>query len=223
MRNHVSWLVAALMLDVGSSCAWAQEKGTARTFTFSKDSLDKIPAGWKAEHTGTGGGGIWKVVADSTAPSKKGHVLAQTGASPGSVFNLCVADDTNAKDVEVTVAFKANKGKKDQGGGIVWRYVDAENYYVARFNPLEDNYRLYKVVAGNRIQLATKEDIIVPAGEWHSLTVKMVGDRIECFLDGKKHLESKDGTFPKAGKVGLWTKADAQTSFDQCIISAYKK
>jgi hypothetical protein len=215
------WLTSLAFVLLSSMPLLAGEKG--RTITFSRDSLDKLPAGWKADHTGKGGGGSWKVVADDTAPSRKGHALAQTGASPGPVFNLCVADDTNYRDVEVTVAFKANKGEKDQGGGIVWRYQDAGNYYIARFNPLEDNYRLYKVVAGKRIQLATKEGIKVPAGEWHTLTVMMRGGQIECSLDGKKHLDFKDDTFQKAGKVGLWTKADAQTSFDQFIITALKK
>src|SRR5262249_51231464 len=173
--------------------------------------------------TGKKGGGVWKVIVDSTAPSKTGHVLAQTGESPGPVFNLCVADGTSSQDVEVTVSFKARAGEKDQGGGIVWRYQDANNYYIARFNPLEDNYRLYKVVAGQRLQLATKEGITVKVGEWHTLTIKMNGDQIECYLDGKKYLTAKDRTFQKAGKVGLWTKADAQTSFDRFIIAALKK
>ena len=82
-----------------------------------------------------------------------------------------MATDTNSKEIEVRVAFKAVRGKKDQGGGIVWRYQDANNYYVARMNPLEDNYRVYQVVAGERIQLATKEDLKVPVGEWHTLKV----------------------------------------------------
>jgi hypothetical protein len=141
-------------------------------------------------------------------------VLAQTAAGPSLLFNLCVQQDGDYKDVELRVAFKAIKGDKDQGGGFVWRYQDANNYYVARMNPLEDNYRLYHVVAGKRTQLETKEELKVPTGTWHTLLVKMVGDRIECYLDDKKQLEAKDATITKAGKVGLWTKADAQTHFD---------
>ena len=82
-----------------------------------------------------------------TAPSKSGYVLAQTSAGPKALFSLCVADDTSFQNVEASVAFKAVQGKEDQGGGIVWRYQDANNYYVARMNPLEDNFRVYKVVA----------------------------------------------------------------------------
>jgi hypothetical protein len=190
-----------------------------RLFRFGKADVGKLPKGWTADKTGTGAGSVWKVVADDTAPSKKGYVLAQTAESPGPLFNLCVAENTSYKDVEASVAFKAVKGDKDQGGGIVWRYQDANNYYVARMNPLEDNYRLYKVVAGKRVQLATKEDLKVPVGTWHTLMIKMTGDQIECFLDGKKYLEGKDDTFSKAGKVGLWTKADAQSFFDDMQIT----
>jgi len=185
-----------------------------RVFRFDKEQVGKAPAGWTVDRTGKGDGSVWKVVADPTAPSKTGVVVAQTAESPSALFNLCVADGTSYRDVEARVAFKAIKGNKDQGGGIVWRYQDANNYYVARMNPLEDNFRVYKVVAGKRIQLETKEDLKVPAGEWHTLRIKQVGDKIECYLDGKKYLEATDNAIAKAGKVGLWTKADAQTYFD---------
>ena len=117
------------------------------------------------------------------------------------------------------VSFKAVKGEKDQGGGLVWRYQDANNYYVARMNPLEDNFRVYKVVGGKRSKEFQSADVKVPAGEWHTLKIKHVGDHIECFLDGKKHLDVKDDSIDKAGKVGLWTKADAQTYFDNLKVS----
>jgi Domain of Unknown Function (DUF1080) len=210
MRNLLASVVF-LGLVAGFGLA-ADEK--ARTFTFTKDEVGKLPKGWKADHTGKGEGSIWKVVADDTAPSKKGYVLAQTAEGPNPFFNLCVAEDTKYQDVDITVSFKAIKGKLDQGGGVVWRYQDADNYYIARMNPLEDNFRVYKVVAGKRIQLQTKEDLPVKAGEWHTLRVKMAGDQIECFLDGKKYLEAKDDAFKGSGKVGLWTKADAQSHFD---------
>lgn len=188
-------------------------------FRFTKEDVGKLPTGWKAGKTGEGEGSVWKVIEDATAPSKSGVVLAQTAEGPGPLFNLCVVEDSNRLDVEASVAFKAVKGKKDQGGGILWRYQDANNYYVARMNPLEDNYRVYKVVAGKRIQLGTREELKVPAGEWHTLKIKQAGDRIECYLDGKKELEAKDDAIAKAGKVGLWTKADAQTYFDDFKVS----
>jgi Domain of Unknown Function (DUF1080) len=208
---------SVVLVSLLAATLFAAEDKT-RTFPFKKADLDKVPAGWKADHTGKGEGSVWKVVADDTAPSKKGYALAQTAEGPNALFNLCVADEPSLKDVEIAVAFKAVRGKKDQGGGLVWRYQDANNYYVARMNPLEDNYRVYKVVAGKRIQLETKEDLKVPVGEWHTLKVKHVGDHIECFLDGKKHLDAKDNTIAKAGQVGLWTKADAQSHFDNLTV-----
>ena len=193
--------------------------GNPAVVRFSKDDLGKVPAGWKAAQTGKGAGSVWKVVADDTAPSKTGFALAQTAEGPSSLFNLCVADGPRVRDVEAGVAFKAVRGKKDQGGGLVWRYQDANNYYVARMNPLEDNYRLYHVVAGKRTQIDGKEGLKVPAGEWHTLKVTMRGDRITCYLDGEKQIEATDSTFRGAGKVGLWSKADAQTSFDDFRVS----
>jgi hypothetical protein len=211
------WVLLVGVVLLSTAVLSADEK--ERALRFSKGDVGKVPAGWAADKTGRGEGSIWKVVADDTAPSKTGFVLAQTAESPGSMFNLCVANDTNFKDGEITVAFKAMKGKADQGGGIVWRYQDANNYYVARMNPLEDNYRLYHVVAGKRTQIAGKEGIKVPAGEWHTLKIEMQGDKFECYLDGKKEIEARDSTITKAGKVGLWSKADAQTYFDDFKVS----
>ena len=125
------------------------------------------------------------------------------------MFNLCVAR-THFKNLEYPSPSRRFHGNLDQGGGIVWRFQDHENYYIARMNPLEDNYRVYKVVAGKRIQLQTKEGLKVPAGQWHTLKIAMQGDRIECFLDGAKQLDVRDEAFQQAGKVGLWTKADAR-------------
>jgi hypothetical protein len=206
------WLGAALVV-VFATALLAEDRKT-QALRFSKNDIGKLPAGWKAAQTGKGEGSIWKIVADDTAPSKSGVALAQTAESPNALFNICVAEGTSFADVEVMVAFKALKGKNDQGGGFVWRYQDANNYYICRMNPLEDNYRVYKVIDGKRIQLQTKEELKVPVGEWHTLKVKMQGDRIECFLDGKRELDVKDATISKGGKVGLWSKSDAQTEFD---------
>ncbi len=214
-------LVALVLVAV----TWARDNGEKPdhdgegTIRFSKKELGKVPKGWTVDKTGKGEGSVWKVVADETSPSKTGYVLAQTAKSPGRVFNLCVVDKSKYRDVEIEVAFKSVKGKVDQGGGPVWRYQDANNYYIARFNPLEDNYRFYKVINGRRTQLATKEGIKVPAGEWHTLEIEHVGNRIECELDGKVILKATDDTIEKAGKVGLWTKADAHTYFDNFVVA----
>jgi hypothetical protein len=208
----------ALAMCVAVGVAVADE---SKSVTFAKADLGKVPSGWKAAQTGKGAS-VWKVVEDKTAPSRSGFALAQTTDDRDALFNLCVMENASFKDVEVSVAFKANAGKKDQGGGVVWRFVDAEHYYVARVNPLEDNFRVYKVVGGKRSPEFQDVEVKIPTGEWHTISVKMTGDKIECFLDGKKYLDAKDDTFTKAGKVGLWTKADAQTSFDNFRVKEPK-
>jgi hypothetical protein len=205
------------------TCPPRAHGGEIPAFRFDKTELGKTPAGWKAAKTGRGDGSVWKVAADETAPSKHGLVLAQTAASPGSVFNLCVATEGQFKDLELSVSFKAMSGDSDQGGGLVWRYRDADNYYVVRMNPLEDNFRVYKVVAGKRIQLGSKEGLKVPIREWHVIKIVHVGRKIECYLDGTKQLEVEDDAFGTEGAVGLWTKADAQTFFDEFRVRALTK
>jgi hypothetical protein len=125
-----------------------------------------------------------------------------------------VTDQADYTDLDLSVSFKAVSGKLDQGGGVVWRYRDEKNYYIARYNPLEENYRVYKVVDGRRTQLASA-DVTLSAGKWFTLRITQRGNSIKCYLEDKLHLEAEDATFSGAGKVGLWTKADAVTSFDQ--------
>jgi hypothetical protein len=208
------WTTAVVVTALAGAAVWAAE-GKERAFRFSKDEVGKVPAGWKVEKTGKGEGSDWRVVPDDTAPSKSGVALAQVAKSPGGVFNLCVAQDTNYKDAELSVAFKAVAGDSDQGGGFVWRYKDHDNYYVCRMNPLEDNYRVYHVVNGRRIQIGGKEGVKVPVGEWHKLRVTVKGNKMDGYLDGKKIWDVTDETFTGPGKVGLWSKADAQTHFDE--------
>jgi hypothetical protein len=187
-------------------------------WTFEDATADKLPGGWTADKTGKGPGSEWKVLKDETAPAGP-QVLAQTSSEgPNPLFNLCVCDEASLTDVELTVSYKAVSGKKDQGGGLMWRYKDAGNYYIARENPLEGNFRVYKVVEGKRAQLATA-DVTAAAGKWHTLRIVHRGDHIQCYLDDKLHLDVKDTTFKDAGKVGLWTKADAVTHFDDLKIA----
>src|SRR5437764_7487701 len=121
------WTSVAAVIALAATTVWAEES-KMRAFKFSKDDIGKVPTGWKAEKTGVGEGSVWKVVEDDTAPSKNGYVLAQTAESPNGVFNVCVAEETRYKDVELTVSFKPIAGKNDQGGGFVWRYQDHDNY-----------------------------------------------------------------------------------------------
>lgn len=207
---HPTLVASALLAVTGLAVA---DQPQPIQWDFENASVGTLPEGWSATKTGEGPGSVWRVVEDETAP-RGTNVLAQTSTEgPRPLFNLCVAEDTNYRDVDLSVSFKAVSGKIDQGGGPVWRYQDADNYYIARMNPLENNFRVYKVVGGKRSQLATS-DVDAPAGKWHTIRIVQDADRIRCYLNGKLHLDVKEETFIQAGKIGLWTKADAVTSFD---------
>ena len=207
----------ALCATLISLAAIAGDSKTGTRWDFEDAAVGKLPEGWMADQTGKGKGSVWKIVEDKTAP-RGAKALAQISPDgPGPLYNLCVAAKSSFANLDLSVAFKANGGEVDQGGGPVWRYQDANNYYVARANPLENNFRVYKVIGGKRTQLATAP-IKTATGKWHTIRVVHQGEHIQCYLDGKLHLDVKDAALPKAGKIGLWTKADAQTSFDDLVV-----
>src|SRR5438105_10881379 len=207
--------ISPLVATLSFVCLTLAGDDAGKKIVFTGAKVGELPAGWKIAKTGQGTGGDWKITADKDAPG--GLALAQTKADKKATFNLCVLDQANHKDLDLTVSFKAMAGDTDQGGGLVWRLRDENNYYVARMNPLEDNFRLYKVEAGSRKQLATA-DVEAEAGKWHKLRIVHQGNHIECYLNGKKYLDAKDDAFPAAGKIGLWSKADAQTRFAGLIV-----
>jgi hypothetical protein len=196
-----------------------QSAGQSLSYNFDSGNAGTMPAKFHGARTGQGTEGKWLVVADATAPSKP-NVVAQT--SPDTTdyrFPLLIADEGSFKDLELSVRFKAVSGEVDRAGGLVFRLKDANNYYMVRANALEDNYRLYHVVAGNRRQFAGA-NFKVTSGEWHELKVECVGNKIICYYDGVKKIEATDDTFKDAGKVGLWTKADSVTYFDDLRVTA---
>jgi hypothetical protein len=205
-------VVACAAIVLVCAVAFAQEN--VKSWNFDADEAGKAAKGFSGQT------GKWEVRKDDSAPSKP-NVLAQTAAREKKEYNVVLATDTSCRDLELSVKFKSVEGKIDQGGGLVWRAKDAKNYYTARFNPLEDNYRLYKVVDGVRTQLQSA-DLKLPAG-WHTLKVVMAGDQITCYCNDQKLLEAKDDTFQDAGKIGLWTKADAQTLFDDLSLTVRDK
>jgi hypothetical protein len=190
------------------------------TYDFEKVPVGALPEGWHADATHPSAKpGRWAVVEDAAAPSgKKILRLTDVGANRGSTFNLCYTDEIPFRDGTISVKFRADSGRIDEGGGIMWRVKDADNYYVVRFNPLEDNFRFYSVKNGVRRQIASA-DVTLSKG-WHEMMIAQKGNRFAAFLDGKRLLEAKDDTFTEKGGVGLWTKADAATSFDDFHVSA---
>ena len=220
-------LLAFLLVIPSYSCA-SKKQSKAKTsktikWDFEKTTLDSIPKHWKIEATRSKGAlATWKVITDKTAPSGT-KVLALTKINhfyPGT-FNLCWTNNISFLNGEISLKFKSHTGKEDQGGGIMWRVKDKNNYYVVRFNPLEDNFRLYTVKRGIRRMLATAK-VHLKAGKWHSMKIIHRGKRIKAYLNGKKLLDYKTNVFSKAGGVGVWTKSDAVTSFDDFTVTLQK-
>jgi hypothetical protein len=180
----------------------------ADTVNFDNFKIGAPPPGWTATRTGSGDA-RWTIEKDDTAPSKP-NVLKQSGQA---TFPVCIKDDTSLKDGFVEVKFKALSGKVDQAGGVIWRAKDANNYYVARANALEDNVAVYYTVNGRRTE-RKRIGMQVALNQWHTLRVDFRGNHFTVTLNGKKTIEWDDDTFKDAGKVGLWTKADSITLFD---------
>ena len=195
-----------------------------RALSFDSNQTGVAPAGWTATLTGTGTP-KWTVENDDTAPSKS-KVIKQSGRA---TYPLLLKQDTSIKDGFIETKFKAVSGSQDRAAGVVWRAKDANNYYVLRANALEDNFVLYKTVNGIRSEL----DIVgrkggygvkvpVPANTWHTLRVDFKAARFSASFNGKPLFEVDDSTFTDAGKVGLWTKADSVTLFDEVAYGETK-
>jgi hypothetical protein len=176
----------------------------------------QLPAGFGTARTGKGAPAAWSVVEDSSVPL--GKVLAQTSTDQTDYrFPLAIYDGITAKDIEVSVRFKAVGGRIDRAGGIAVRLADPDNYYVLRANALEDNVNFYHVVCGSRRQISGAS-VKVPSDQWQTLTLRAVGDQFTITFNDRTLFTATDRTFANAGKVGLWTKADSVTWFDALTI-----
>ena len=194
------------------------QQGKHTVISFERGEVGKLPVGFVSALTGPGKEGTWVVKEEKGAPSGT-KVLAQT--DPEDVrdrYPLCIYDGVTGKDVTVTVGFKTVSGETDQAAGVVARYRDKDNYYIARANALEGNVRLYKVEKGKRVQFGGK-NIEVPAGKWQTLSLAIVGEKFVVSMNGTELFAAEDKTFAEAGKVGLWTKADSVTLFDNLTIN----
>jgi len=186
----------------------------ADSVNFDAGTVGQAPAGWTATRTGSGDA-KWTIEKDDTAPSKP-NVLKQSGVA---TYPVCFKNDTNLKDGFVEVKFKPISGKEDQAGGVVWRLKDANNYYVARANALEDNVTIYHTINGRRTE-EKRTNMKVASNVWHTIRVDFADNHFTVTCDGKKAIEWDDDTFKEAGKVGVWTKADSLTLFDDFSYGA---
>lgn len=180
----------------------------AQTVNFDDATPGVAPPGWIATKTGTGQP-KWTIEKDNTAPSKP-NVLKQSGEA---TYPICIKDDTSLKDGFVEVKFKPISGNEDQAGGVIWRFRDANNYYLVRANALEDNVTIYHTIRGKRVAFKNV-DHKVASGVWHTLRVDFQGNHFTVTFDGQKVIEADDDTIIGGGAVGVWTKADSITLFD---------
>jgi len=206
MKNLL--IISVLLASILLSCQ-AQDK---KVYSFDHFKLNETSA-WSSHITGNGAPCKWEIINDNG-----NNVLAQVSNETESYrFNIIVNDSLQYKNLEINLRFKGVKGNNDQGGGAVWRYQDENNYYVARANPLENNFTVYKVVNGRRKELKNA-NINVNSNQWYAIKITMVDDKIKCYFNNKLELKLSDNTFKNSGKIGLWTKSDAITYFDELEI-----
>jgi hypothetical protein len=188
----------------------------AETVDFNNAKPGELPPHWIGTQTGKGEA-KWNIEEDLDAPGKP-RVLKQSGQA---AFPVCIKDDVRLQNGYVEVRFKPISGKEDQAGGVIWRVKDKDNYYVCRANALEDNVVLYKMVGGKRSVLeivgrkggyGVKEP--VAGAQWHTLRVDFKDHTFKVTFDGKHLFDVQDNTLTEPGNVGVWTKADSVTLFD---------
>ena len=187
----------------------------AETITFDADAVGALPRTWIAGVTGRGSA-RWTVEADASAPTPP-NVLKQAGHGD---FPWCVLRDVVLADGFVEVKFKPLSGRQDQAGGVVWRWKDGDNYYVARANALENNVSLYYTQNGRRNTIKYV-DAPVAGNQWHTLRVEFDGKHLRVSLDGKRYIDLDDDRISGVGSVGVWTKADSVTAFDDFSYGAH--
>jgi len=204
MLNVISLKIGAVVV----ACAIMEGRAMGETMDFDASAVGTVPPGWTAGATGRGAS-HWTVESDSSAPTRP-NVLKQSGRAD---FPWCVKTDARLTDGYVEVKFKAIAGKEDQAGGVVWRWKDGDNYYVARANALENNVSLYFTQNGRRNTIKYV-DAPVAKNAWHTLRVVFTGKEIRVALDGTVYIGVEDGHIGGSGSVGLWTKADSVTLFD---------
>jgi hypothetical protein len=189
---------------------------SGRVITFDTFPLGKTPPGWTVAMTNRGRAPQWEVRKDGSAATQP-YVLAQVSTDPtGDRSPLAILDNMALRDGDVSVRIKLVSGQAVQAGGLIWRYRDANNYYLARASALEQNVAVFKVQNGQRIRIlpGVKHDLPANGHGWAILKVSVRGNRFQVYLDHRRILQGADNTFSGPGGVGLWTVADSVTYFD---------
>ena len=187
-------------------------------WNFDTVPVGQPPAGFTFGRTGRGRPGRWIVRAAQDAPSAPNVLVQIDTDTTSNRFPVADADEPSVRDLTLSVRCKPISGRVDRACGLVFRYQDEDNYYIARANPLENNVRFYYVKDGQRRQLAGWSGP-VRAGTWHELRAEARGDRFLIYWDGRHVIDERDATFANAGRVGVWTKADSSTEFDDLSVT----
>jgi Domain of Unknown Function (DUF1080) len=211
-----------ILLSAAATLVLSSMAAAAQTITFEEDSEGQPPKDFEFGVAGEGGPGRWEVIADKTAAG--GRALAQLSTnSAANRFLVAIYQPTVFADGEITTRCKPISGKVDQACGVIVRATDPMNYYIARANALESNVRLYWVRNGERQELATAENVKIPRGEWHTLTLRTEGSRYTVIFNGKTLHTTTDVTTaeprPAEGRAGLWVKSDSVTHFERVEIA----
>lgn len=191
--------------------------GASDTWGFESDEPDGPPKGFTSALTGDGRPGRWVVRAGPDAAGGR-QAVAQLDDDPtDGRFALLIADGHECADFKLSVRGRPLSGEVDQVVGLVFRLRDADNYYLTRANALEGNVRLYRVKAGRREQIASWNGEIT-AGQWHTLAVEAQDEHLSVSWDGSRVIDTSDAIFRQPGRVGLWTKADSISEFDEVAL-----
>jgi len=186
---------------------------SGKVITFDQTPLGHTPAGWTVAMTHTGAEPRWEVRRDNSAPSP--YVLAQLSADHhNDRCPLAIFDGVNLRDGDVSVRIKPVSGQQDQAGGVIWRYRDPNNYYLARANAVTKNVAIYRVRNGERLPIATAVPHDIEPNTWNILKVSVHGSRFQVYVNHHRLLQADDKTFSGPGRVGLWTVSDSVTYFE---------
>jgi len=211
-------IIVPVLLAIASPVVGYALESTPHVWTFDNETPKTLPAEFKIGTLFDGRpAGDWKVLETDRAKSPS-RVLGQLmGKGAEHAYKTALIDGTKSADIELEVSFLPVDGKADMGGGLIWRATDDRNYYLTRANPLEQNIRIYRVVKGVR-QMLKNFDQIIDVRQWHTLRVVTRGCQIQVFFDDKQVFDLCDQTFT-TGQVGLWTKSDAITYFDDLRLT----
>ena len=185
---------------------------------FDSATLGQMPQGWSAAVTNGRVAPQWQVLRDTSAPTQP-YVLARVSSYPEDHFPLAILDTMAVRDGDISVRVKPLAGRPEQTGGVVFRYRDANNYYFVRANALEHSVGLFKVLKGQMYPLAAGVRHDIPANAWSILKVAVRGSKFQVYVNHRRLLQAQDETFGGSGKVGLWTRGDSATYFDDFRVT----